>query len=349
MSDQVDQNHRRPRLRPGAELFEVSEDKLHIAFPNHTVTFTTPIVTAGIKALLAAMEQDYDRHAVIVRVSTDNNLEPGFVSYLFEMLAASHCLYWSESEPKATNHGETLWDYFASIGESPAEMKELLAAVRPVVLTSESGRQTLVDALNLCGISADVLPLLPGTSVREIASELRSHFNATSGLVVSWDFPYRSPAAQVINQTSMEGIPVLFGACEGLVARIGPYVIPMSTPCLECLNSRLLSHGGAEELSCFTAYRLRHQHVVQQPKPTHPVFLSSVAGFLVLELMQILLRRPPRTLGGIVEYGLADGSVVRRSLFKVPRCAACRTAQPPRLAWNVTFESPRVKGNSDES
>lgn len=349
MNDRTNQNHRRPRLRPGADLLEVSEDKLHIAFPNHTVTFTTPVVTTGIKALLAAMDQDEEAEAMIARVSFDNNLDAGFVSYLFEMLEGTHCLYWCESESTTSNHGNPLWNYFASIGESPARVKEILEAAHLVVLTSEVARQSLADGLAASGMVADVVSLPPTTPVSEIALEMRKHFDGRSGLAVSWGFPYRSPAAQMINQTAMEGISVLFGACEGSVARIGPYVIPRSTPCLECFNSRLLSHSGTEELSCFTAYRLRHQHVVQEHKPTHPVFLSSVSGFLVLELTQILLRRPPRTLGGVVEYGLMDGSVTRRSLLKVPRCVACKTAQPPRFAWNAMFESPRVKGNLDES
>ena len=349
MGDQIDQNHLRPQLRPGAEVLEVSEDKLHIAFSNHTVTFTTPVVTSGIKALIAAMDQNEDRDAMISRVASDRHLEPGFVSYLFEMLEASHCLYWSEAEDNGSNQADEVWDYFASTGESPAKVKQVLEATRPIILTSEAGRQPLVDALKGSGVIADVVPLPPSTPVSEIAAEMRRYFNGTGGLTVSWGFPYRSPTAQMINKTAMEGISVLFGACEGSVARIGPYVIPRSTPCLECLNTRLLSHSGAEELSCFNVYRLRHQHVVQPSKPTHPVFLRAVAGFLVLELTQILLRRPPATLGGVVEYGLSDGSVTRRSLLKVPRCVACRTAQPPRFAWNASFESPSVKGNTHES
>ena len=161
---------------------------------------------------------------------------------------------------------------------------------------------------------------------------------------MSWDLAYRSPAARAVNEAGQMGFTVLFGACEGLVARIGPFVIPGVTPCLECLNARLLSHAGAEELSCFRAYRLRHCHVLEAGRPTHPIFRNAVAGFLALELSQIILNKPPQTLGGVVEFAMTEGTVSRRSVLKVPRCPACRVAKPPRNAWNASFPSPSVKG-----
>jgi len=37
------------RLRPGAAVYEISSDELQISFPNYTVTFTSPAVTAVMK------------------------------------------------------------------------------------------------------------------------------------------------------------------------------------------------------------------------------------------------------------------------------------------------------------
>src|SRR4029078_6930735 len=126
---------------------------------NHTVTFTTPDVTKGIKALLAAMDQDQDRDTMLARVASANRLETDFVTDLFEMLEASHCLYCSGSEPKVSSDTDDLWDYFASIGESPAKVKQALEATRPIILTSEVGHKPLLDALTASGVIADVVPL----------------------------------------------------------------------------------------------------------------------------------------------------------------------------------------------
>ena len=38
-----------------------------------------------------------------------------------------------------------------------------------------------------------------------------------------------------------------------------------------------------------------------------------------------------------------DGTAVRRSILRAPRCPACWLARPPRYAWNASFPSPMVK------
>jgi len=277
MSNMTEQMGGCPQLRPGAELLEVSEDKLHISFANYTVTFTTPVVTGIVKDLLAAMEHGGCQDEVINRVATHGNLEPGLVGYVFEMLVSSHCLYWSDPKGTSKTDNDALGDFFASIGEDPELPKRVLEAARPLVLTSDASERILAEGFSASGICAEVVHFVPGTPIACVADQIKQRLTSDISMIVSWDLSYRSPAARIINEIAMSGVPVLFGACEGLIGRIGPYVLPRSTPCLECLNSRLLTHGGAEEFSFVTNYRLFH-NMWYKPRARH--ILSSYGLWL---------------------------------------------------------------------
>lgn len=351
--DEPASRHGRPKLRPDAEVLWAAEDKLHLSFANHTVTFTSLAVTRVVDALITEMERDGDSDDLADRAARRADAEPGLAAYVFEMLCETQCLYWFDDASanglqSASGENDPLWTYFASIGDDPASIARVLAEARPLVLSTESSAPVLTGALLSASIMADLVTIRPGTPIEEIGEQLRDRIAGGATLVASWGLSYQSPAALVVNSIAMEGVPVLFGSCEGLVGRVGPFVVPKSAPCLECLNSRLLTHSGAEEWSSVSVYRRRHAHAVPQPRPTHPVFLSAVTAFFVLELQEILLNRPPRTLAGIVDFGLADGSVERRAILRAPRCTACKSAMPPRFGWNATFPSPSVKNQGLE-
>ncbi len=325
------------------ELLEVSRDKLHLSFANHTVTFTTPAVTRIVKELVRSIDQSANVADLIAGAAEQTGEDPGLAAYVFEMLQSTHCLYWPDTE--VVQQPDALSDYFASTGEDPGPARMRLQAARPVILACEAGCRALEEALSDSAIHGRLIPVSPGTPVAQAVAEAQSRIDE-QGPIVSWGFAYRSAIAAALNEAAMLGVPALFGACEGLIGRIGPYVIPRSTACLVCFNSRLLSHAGSEELSCFTARRLHSDEIAGAAPPTHPAFLKAIAALFVLELTQILLKRPPRTLGGVLEHSLTEGSAVRRTVLKAPHCPACRRAVPPRFAWNATFTSPTVKENS---
>ena len=351
--DESRMRHGRPMLRPDVEVLWAAEDKLHLSFANHTVTFTSLAVTRIVDALLTEMEGGGDSDDLVDRAAHRVGVDPEMAAYVFEMLCETQCLYWLDEASarefdSPSEDNDALWTYFASIGDDPESIARVLCEARPLVLSAESNAPVLEEVLLSGSIIADLLTIRPGTPIEEIGEQLRDRIAGGAALVAAWGLSYQSPAALIVNSVAMEGVPVLFGSCEGLVGRVGPFVIPRSTPCLECLNARLLTHSGPEELSSVSTYRLRHAHAVPRSRPTHPVFLKAVVAFFVLELQEILLNRPPRTLGGIVDFGLADGSVDRRAILRAPRCAACKTAMPPRFGWNATFPSPSVKNQGLE-
>src|SRR5437763_6333588 len=144
------------RLRPGLEVLEVSADKLHLAFANHTVTFTTPAVTGVVKALVRRISRDGGGEDLVTAVAQDTGQESGLVAYVLEMLQGAHCLHVSGQEPD--DQDDALSEYFASIGENPSAIRKRLETVRPVNLVSESAGDVLSDALADSGMTGAIIP-----------------------------------------------------------------------------------------------------------------------------------------------------------------------------------------------
>lgn len=335
------------RLRPGGRVFEISPEQLQISFPNHTATFLGAAVAKGLRTLIPLLEPGGQKSELAASASEQSGLQPTFLEYLLDLLSNSNCLY-EAPEAADTLAAEPLAEFYASLGQDPAQNLATLAAARPVIAAPVSRRDSLCDALRTGGLSAEIVDICPGTSCAAALAQIRSLPGGSVSFLIGWDFPYRSPFARLLNDLALElTTPVLFGGCEGLTGRIGPYVIPRNTPCLECFNSRILANAGVQERTAYAECRARDTDSVAAPWPTHPLFHDAIERLFVLELSQILLGLPPRTIGGVVEYGFADGSIVRRPVYKVPRCEACYPARPPRIPWNVRFPAPVVKGGGE--
>jgi ribosomal protein S12 methylthiotransferase accessory factor len=167
---------------------------------------------------------------------------------------------------------------------------------------------------------------------------------AASRLVCVWGLSYRAPFARRLNELAIElETPILFGACEGLMGRIGPHVIPGASACLECYNRRSLSHAGAGELEALLAYRRRWANTVELGQPTHPTFAHAIAEIFALEASQILALSPPQFVNAVLEMPFGTWQSQRHTLHRVPRCDACFVRQPEHLAWDAQMLALKLK------
>lgn len=349
---EVTSSHRL-RLRPGAHIFEISGEQIQIAFANYTMTFTSPPVVKGLRVLLQAFEPGGERQDVVCKAMDTTGLEGAFLHYLVELLLQNDCLYPEGVEPpRAAGMVEQamLAEFYASLGNDPSAALAALAAVQPVVITPAAASHDLAQILHSSGLAAEVVPIAPGLSCAVALAEIKGRMPSLPALLVSWNFSYRSPFARLLNDLAIEErCPILFGACEGIIGRIGPYVIPRNTACLECCNSRLLAHAGSPELRALAEYRARYQDLIPAPWPTHPTFHDAMTRLFVLELTHIVMKRPPRTIGGIIEHSFTDSVAQRHPIYKLPRCPACHAARPERIAWDAPFPAPVIHSVADEN
>ncbi len=334
-------------LRPGAVLFDIAADRLQISFPNYTATFTSPPVAKGIRALLKELETPGERSELVHRASVAAEMEPEFIDYLIAIMLQSNCLY-LETTPVAEAQESPLVEFYASIGEDPGKVVEKLGSARPLVVSPIADAEKLSEALRSGGIAGEVVAIPPGITCEDGLAEVKARIPTGSRLLVSWNFAYRLPFTRFLNSLSFEmGIPALFGACEGIIGRIGPYIIPRNTACLECYNRRLLAHSGEPELQAFQQYRIRYQDSIPAAWPKHPNFNQATLEIFALEVAHIVSDRPPRTIGSVIEYSYADITTRHHPVYRIPRCEICHSGRPQRVPWSVQFPAPTVKDGSE--
>lgn len=331
------------RLRPGAEICLISPDELQIVFPDFTATFTTPVGVKGVLALLNELRLGGEWEEVVNRAARAVASDPALLDYLLRVVQQTNCLY----EGDGVDSSDALSQFYAYLGDDPGKVRRRLADASVLVVAMASDAAQLAVILHESGLNCRVESLATGASCRSAISQLRESIaiQARPALLACWGFAYRSPLARLVNDLAIdEKTPILFGGCEGVTGRIGPYIIPRNTPCLECANLRLLSHASEQERKAFLQVRASWEDVVPAPGPRHPVFNAAVLRLFALELAEVAQFLPPRTLGRLIEHHCVDGSVSVHSLYKVPRCPSCGSPRPERLAWDARFAAPAVKG-----
>ncbi|MEZ4450579.1 MAG: TOMM precursor leader peptide-binding protein [Nannocystaceae bacterium] len=338
------ENPPRLQLRAGAQVFVVTADELQIVAVNHSTTFTSVPVVRLVVGLCEALVDAPTRDELAARVSEALGEERALVEYVIELMSQTGCLVARDpAVPELDERGR----FYAALGLDPEATARTLAAARPLVVAPAASADRITDALAEVGVAAELVAPAEGSTCGAALDQVRAALELAQGPIVAWDVPWRMPFARLLNDLAIErGRPILFGVCEGAIGRIGPYVLPRSTACLECVQSRILANAGDNEVKVAQSYRARLADRIPGPLPSHPAFRRAIADLLAIELSQILLMRPPVTLGGFVEHTYGSALSRRRAALKVPRCPSCHPARPQRLAWDANFPAPLVKSGA---
>jgi bacteriocin biosynthesis cyclodehydratase domain-containing protein len=322
-------------LRPGAELFRSSLDRVQVVFANHTATFSGKAVVDGVVALSSVLGEVKTRDAALTESAEISGLTPEFLQLVFDLLVSSACLFRIDSNSKLGMPRKGVAAFLASIGTDP-NLNYDQRRGRVVLITPATRSASIQQLLQLNELEPYTVALEANGEYKDPVTRALSSSDATP--VLCWGYSYRSPLAREVNKLCVsQGREALFGFCEGLVGRIGPWLIPQNGPCLECLLQRLLSNSGRAELEVDKAYQRAYELKVPELKPTHPGFEALVASAFALEAARIAWRLQPSCLGGVLEHSFVDHSVVRRTVLRAPRCPACRPERPRRLAWNAIY------------
>jgi bacteriocin biosynthesis cyclodehydratase domain-containing protein len=308
--------------------------------PNYSVTFNGPPIVRAITALLEALAPGAARANAVRLASTRSDQPEKLIEYAFELLESHACLYSSDVPGPPAG---ALDQFLASTGQDPEARRRRLASARALLVVSRSRAGELTASFDRAGIAFDLLEVGCEAEFDGAVASYRQQARGAA-LVCSWGFTYRGPFARRLNELAIElGTPIVFGACEGLVGRIGPHVIPGASACLECHNRRALSNAGAGELDALLAYRRRWAGAVEAETPAHPAFARAVAEIFALESSQILSLRPPQVINAVVQIVFGTWRSERHNLHRVPRCDACHPRSPERLAWDAQMVAPKLK------
>ena len=334
-------------MRPGANVFAHSPDRLQVAFPNHTATFVSVRVVRTVQALVVILAAPVTRREAIERASSEADVEPAVAEYVLDLLWSSRCLHRARSV-EADAPADPLAEFLSSLGDDGATTVARLRTARIAVVQGDAG-EPVERALAEAGLHVDPVRALPGDTVAAVVERIHDALRAGATTILCWGVPYRLPLAAQLNALALaEGTPILFGVCEGVVGRIGPYVLPGASSCLECLNRRVLSHTGPREVEAYAGWSGGPDAVVPEPWPVHPAFRSAVLRLLAIELADVVLGLPPRSIGGVTELTLAHALPERHPVPQLPGCPACgQRPRPRRFAWDARL-APVARGSSDE-
>lgn len=351
MSDNTDrppQDSPRLQLRTGAQVFAISADEVQIITVNHSTTFTSIPVVQIVLALIEALADSPTREQLSTSVAEQLEEKLALVDYVAELMRNTGCIVTrSVAEGDDPAKLDARGEFYASLGLNPETVAGTLTEASPVIISLSPSAPTIVEALARTGMHGTLVEAVVGDPCSAALDSVREALKGSSGPLVIWDVPWRMPFARLLNELAIEcDRPILFGVCEGAVGRLGPYVLPRNTPCLECVQTRILANAGDNEMRVASSYRTRLSDSIPPPLPAHPAFRQAVANLLAIELSQIILSRPPITLGGYIEYQFGATGGRRHPALKVPRCPACYSNRPARIAWNARFPAPLVKSGA---
>lgn len=322
-------------VRPGASVYQLSGDELQVSFPNYTATFVSPAVVRGVTALLQQLRAPSPRDSAVAAAAAETGLELSLLDYLVTMMTNAKCLYEMQPGAQESTTCDELGEFFAYTGGDPAHSVDVLQSASVVVVDGD-GREDIDAVLEQVGLRAQVVTAKPGTSVADLIAATQERLVQAPRVLACWGIPHRLAQALAVNDLALEArIPVLFGSAEGVVGRVGPFVLPGSSSCLECMVRRLLGNAGSREMTAYAQARARYADALPDPWPTHPTWRATVLRLFALELATIVSGQPPQTIGGFLEYAYPNALGRRHPVYRVPLCPSCRKHGPRRFAWDV--------------
>ncbi len=108
---------------------------------------------------------------------------------------------------------------------------------------------------------------------------------------------------------------------QDLIGYVGPLVVPGETACFECLRQRQNAHMNDPEVERASESVTSTGQKVVGFHPSMASVLGDIAAFELTKLYSDVL--PLWNVGTQIEVNLFTSKMMKRKVFKVPRCAVC--------------------------
>jgi bacteriocin biosynthesis cyclodehydratase domain-containing protein len=152
--------------------------------------------------------------------------------------------------------------------------------------------------------------------------ELASALSGMTFAVLALD--YFNPAEYTLfNQVCLD-VQTPWTSCRmcGFEFQIGPTVIPFSTPCFECFDSRLKSN-----LPDYAEHQFFEEYLRRGKIRSEMLAITPGLGLVALEVLKAITQfMPPATYANLFVLNLLDTTSKLHPILKVPRCPGCSPA-----------------------
>lgn len=139
--------------------------------------------------------------------------------------------------------------------------------------------------------------------------------------VYAADRPYPDVAAAVNEAAYEGGTPWSAVQIHGYDGIVGPTVFPDETACYRCFEERVLAN--VTNGDGFRAYRERFRADPSVTQPRVPALGRMLAGYLTMDLVNLLAFGSGNTAGRVVRVDGLDLSVEINDVLRLPRCSVC--------------------------
>ncbi|WP_106973434.1 MULTISPECIES: TOMM precursor leader peptide-binding protein [Streptomyces] len=156
-------------------------------------------------------------------------------------------------------------------------------------------------------------------------AELAERFAQLRGAYVVWAQQTVNPVqSQVFNRIALElGVPWTHAAIDGPFLFVGPTIVPESSPCYECFETRVTMN--LRESASYLKYKtaLAEGQVVPGTPPMLAALRTTLAGHTALEAVNFLKTGSTFTIGKTLGIYLPTMEIAHHEFLRLPGCRAC--------------------------
>ncbi len=128
----------------------------------------------------------------------------------------------------------------------------------------------------------------------------------------------------ILNRVAIElGLPWLSGVVDGPFVMVGPTFIPPSSPCFQCLETRIMMN--LRESDSYVRYKnaLVEGEIVGARAPLQSALCSMVASHAALDAINFLLTGSAFTNNKLLSIYLPTMEFAYNEVLRLPGCTAC--------------------------
>lgn len=322
---------------------------------------------AAVKKILAAAATPGTSVEDLYRLFDQSSIE--WVNVVIQQLVNKRLLLEITDRTWPINREETALDVFHwQLGEITEQVIDRLKQVRIIIIGVNVISKHLVMTLEASGcrnISVLDHPAHRGRDLGIVRDEAPSYdwpetcvqprvwsdnclADLGDCLIATSDYGERQALSNWNTVCLTQGIHFLPVTIRNMVGYVGPMVIPRETACYECLTYRQLTHSMFPDTEQCIDRVAGNGRTVTGFHPAMAVIVGASAAFEIIRFYGFpdLAQEP----GSLLDINLLAGSMIRRTVLKMPRCRVCspfHNSSQPNLSKVLFTRQGLRKGNTN--
>jgi bacteriocin biosynthesis cyclodehydratase domain-containing protein len=325
----------RPRLSPWLVPVDLGDERLQLRCAQSSHTLAHPVLAQTFRRIEPLLNGQHTIEEITALAAPE--AEPTTVVFLLNLLHGKGLLQPGPGEGTLDGEQRARWErqlrFLSHFGPDAEAMQSALAKSAVGLAGSAALCQGVRDNLERAGVGR-LTDLAAPSDWQSGDGELNAGLNLIVACADSAAFEFFDAVNRVCLASGNRWLRV---CCVGVVAHLGPTIVPNHSACYKCFDLRQQSHQ--PEFEGYRGYR-SHLGVTGVPDEGSVAPLASaLASQAAIEVLRLLTGfAPPVTVGRFYEFGASDPGSVGHDVLRVPRCSVCSRRRTFTQAWDRDFE-----------